>query len=462
MAKGSNPKFLDLTGQIFNRLTVIEMVPSPNPKIKRKFWRCVCSGTKEHCKKEKIVPSHQLIQGLTQSCGCLNLEHPGRTKGNKDKIAFRNTRIPIEEIKEKLPEHTTIDEFTYVTGYKPARFIDKEYGEFWGKVQSVIAGDKKHPTRSKLNLGIKRRRSFDVRACALENDVPYSTVCFVARTYGDDFAQDYAKNHEKRVSSLEKFVVDNFQYDPFDKTLFAKYRPDFKISDTLYFNADGIMFHSELYKPGKNNYHFKMREDYEKNGYSLMQFYSEEIVSKPDIVKSIVLAKSGKLTKKVYARKCIIEKVKRDEAIDFLDKNHLMGWANGASYVLKHNNTVVALLSVANREKGLEIVRFCVLAYHNIVGGFSKLLKHVESVYNPTKTYSWVDLRYGTGSSLEKNGFKFEKDTLSWRWTNGTVTFNRLRCRANMDERGLTEAEHAKELKLFRIYDAGQRLFVKE
>lgn len=30
-----------------------------------------------------------------------------------------------------------------------------------------------------------------------------------------------------------------------------------------------------------------------------------------------------------------------------------------------------------------------------------------------------------------------------------------------MDERGLSEKEHAKEMKLHKIYDAGQRLYIR-
>ena len=74
---------------------------------------------------------------------------------------------------------------------------------------------------------------------------------------------------------------------------------------------------------------------------------------------------------------------------------------------------------------------------------------------------SWVDLRYGNGDSLKKVGFKIEKETLGWKWTDLHNTYNRLKCRANMDERCLTQAEHASELGWVKIYDAGQRLYAK-
>jgi hypothetical protein len=39
--------------------------------------------------------------------------------------------------------------------------------------------------------------------------------------------------------------------------------------------------------------------------------------------------------------------------------------------------------------------------------------------------------------------------------------FNRLTCRANMDERELSEKEYAAEQGLFKIYDAGQAKYIK-
>ena len=59
-------------------------------------------------------------------------------------------KLTIEQIKSRLPSHTKIDESTYITTKKKARFIDDQYGEFWTKVSSVLKGTN-HPTRGRLN-----------------------------------------------------------------------------------------------------------------------------------------------------------------------------------------------------------------------------------------------------------------------------------------------------------------------
>lgn len=58
-------KFIDRTGQIFGRLTVVY----PITKDGRKVWVCRCQ-----CGKDKTVRASELTQGKTQSCGCLRSE----------------------------------------------------------------------------------------------------------------------------------------------------------------------------------------------------------------------------------------------------------------------------------------------------------------------------------------------------------------------------------------------------
>jgi hypothetical protein len=61
-------------------------------------------------------------------------------------------------------------------------------------------------------------------------------------------------------------------------------------------------------------------------------------------------------------------------------------------------------------------------------------------------------------------GFTKKKEVLSWKWADirSKHTYNRLKCRANMDSRNLSEKEYASELGWVKIYDAGQALFIKQ
>lgn len=65
-------KHLDISGQTFGRLRVIEL----NSRNDRYFyWDCECS-----CGSLCVVEGHQLRSGHTQSCGCLQKERASLTK----------------------------------------------------------------------------------------------------------------------------------------------------------------------------------------------------------------------------------------------------------------------------------------------------------------------------------------------------------------------------------------------
>lgn len=70
---------IDLTGQVFTRLTVIKRVNNANDGHAK--WLCKCE-----CGNEITVASNVLKKGNTKSCGCLNKE----TAAIKAKKQYRN------------------------------------------------------------------------------------------------------------------------------------------------------------------------------------------------------------------------------------------------------------------------------------------------------------------------------------------------------------------------------------
>lgn len=63
------PKFLDLTGKRFGKLTVIERAETKYGKTR---WKCLCD-----CGNYTYTITHRLTSGATQSCGCRAIDnHP--------------------------------------------------------------------------------------------------------------------------------------------------------------------------------------------------------------------------------------------------------------------------------------------------------------------------------------------------------------------------------------------------
>lgn len=227
---------------------------------------------------------------------------------------------------------------------------------------------------------------------------------------------------------------------------------------------NGLYWHSELKKDKYS--HFKKRKLCESKGIRLVQINSDEWIGKKPIVKSIIKHILGLNTSSYFARKLDIKEPTQKEAQDFLDGNHLMGtYKVGRIIGLYEREKLVQLLSyqLQKDQTKLDLARVCSLQDCSVKGGVSRLLKWALRRHPSVKQVtSFVDLRYANGKSLIKMGFKSEDTTLGWKWTDLTRTYNRLQCRANMDSRKLTQAQHAEELKWYKLYDAGQAKFVLE
>lgn len=78
-------KAIDLTGQKFGKLTVIELSPVPTPSGER-MWMCICD-----CGNYKTVQRKHLRSGFTKTCGC------GAHPKNKDNKSWKGyEEIPMD------------------------------------------------------------------------------------------------------------------------------------------------------------------------------------------------------------------------------------------------------------------------------------------------------------------------------------------------------------------------------
>ena len=80
----------DISGQKFNKLTVIERV-YPNTKSGNARWRCVCD-----CGNETIAVGSDLKSGHKKSCGCnikLHMAEVGRQQGLKNIVNINGQRF---------------------------------------------------------------------------------------------------------------------------------------------------------------------------------------------------------------------------------------------------------------------------------------------------------------------------------------------------------------------------------
>ncbi len=351
--------------------------------------------------------------------------------------------IKTNECKEKRTS-------TYLEKYGVTHYSKTD--EFKEKLHKSRTWEKKHM----LSTG-----EFVADICR-EYGKNLSNALVILRQYGEPAFWCHVRNTEVGMSGLEHAALDLgiLGMERLNKKVQGlSYRPDFMV-EGIFINTDGLYWHSELQKD--IYYHFEMRQEFEKAGLRIMQFRQDEVIYKAPIVKSIIDNALGRNLNKKDARKCTVVKVSPQDAKVFFCENHLMGNRNSkASFGLYYHGVLISCLAVLVQNGEMEIARFSNKRGFSVRGAFSRLLATTVKEFGPRTIISYCDLRYATGTSYVKNGFVLEGISLGWQWTDGEHTFNRMQCRANMDERRLSQKEYALELGWYKIYDAGQAKYVR-
>lgn len=437
------------------------------------YYLCEC----EKCKNLKSINSTHIRQ-RSKGCDCDKAER--RKQTFLERYNQKNASN-VEEFKQLRKE-------TNLAKYGSENYLKTEDYKKKTKItiESRPSNYKEKMTQKQLET---RTKTGEIQVLSngevlsqfvKRHGIKYANAKTIFNKYGEEVFLEYCKNYQYKVSSDELLLmqlmkedfpdIEHYNKKPIeDRTI--NYKPDFRFTNnetTIYINVDGLYTHSEASwntRISENKrYHLEQRESFEKSNLTILQFRTNEIETKPQIVRSMILARLGMLKNKIPARKTQFEKLDKNEANLFFNENHLMGTnSKASSFGLKVKGDLVAAISVRyfDDSKTLEIVRFCSKNFLVVQGGFSKLLSKVIEIYNPSGVLSYCDLRYANGASYTELGFEQISTSLGWNWTDYKSVFNRLRCRANMDSRNLSEKEHSEELGLYKIYDAGQSKYIK-
>lgn len=184
----------------------------------------------------------------------------------------------------------------------------------------------------------------------------------------------------------------------------------------LAIECNGIWWHSELKGIG-SFYHLDKTLKCKEKGIQLIHIFENEWVNKKDIVKSMLLSKMGKITNKVYARKCDLQDISSQHQFvrDFLDENHLQGgYVRFSKAVgLFYNNELIFVIAYGksrfNKNYRIELLRVCSKKNMLVVGGLSKLLKFISK--SGDSIISYCDRRFSNGEGYINAGFKFLRET---------------------------------------------------
>ena len=235
--------------------------------------------------------------------------------------------------------------------------------------------------------------------------------------------------------------------------------PDYNLA----IEYDGIYWHSDIYKD--KNYHLDKTKACKEKGIQLIHVFENEWLNKQNIVKSIILSKIGIYSQRIQARKCEVVRLSSNEYREFTESNHIQGYVPASIRIgLKYDNQIISIMSFGKsrfKKDEIELIRYCALLNTQVIGGFSKLLKH--SQLNNIITY--CDLRYSDGSGYIKNGFEIVNQTYPnyfyWKQNilklHSRVEFQKHKLPKVLENfnANLTEAENMYNNGYLRIFDCG-------
>lgn len=223
-----------------------------------------------------------------------------------------------------------------------------------------------------------------------------------------------------------------------------------------------------------SDYHKNKTDLSEKIDINLIQIFENEWIQNKPIWKSVIANKIG-INHRIYARKCSIKEISSKDSKTFLDNNHIQRNTNAKVKLgLFHGEDLMSVMTFSksryNKKIEWELIRFSSLKGVTVVGGASKLLKYFELNYKPKSIISYANRRWSDGNLYDKLGFSFSHFTkpnyFYFHNNNGELESrqkymkHKLRSLDNYSD-NKTEYEIMKENGFMKIYDSGNRVYIK-
>ena len=331
----------------------------------------------------------------------------------------------------------SIDDVKQILATKKLMLVDDEYSYAGNKAPLKAICQKNHITWKTL-------QGFERYGCSECSTAGTSSVEFEII----DYFQKYNPIHRYKHKGMEIDIY--FEEHKLALEYCGLYWHGSKRIKSLYWD-DPDELNRQLYR---NIYrHQQKRTKCIEAGITLLTIFEDEFLDKKDIVLSRISHKLG-VSKKIYARNCIISDVSKDEANEFFKSYHLQE-NTPFDYGMKlvYDNQIIAVMTFGqpltyNRinPNDWELKRYCCLPHIQIVGGANRLFKHslIEAKNKGIPSiFTYCDLRWGTGNVYKTLGFELLKD--STKPSPHTIKgIKRIRSRNTTDEENL-------------IYDCGHQ-----
>ncbi len=364
-------------------------------------------------------------------------KHHLQTKESIEKMKQTNLKlynveysIETEESKNRLKEKN-IKKFGAEYYFSSNQYLQKTLKNKQDKIKNVLDSqelyfdvEKYEKLRKKNNKGKIQYLKYDIKCNICGNVFKSSLInkkIFCRKCY------PLKKSKSIIQTELRDFFREmEVQFEENNREIIAPLEVDFYLKDNkLAFELNGNYWHSEIGGKKDKKYHLNKTLKCNEKDIKLIHIFEDEWILKKDIVKSRIRNLLNKTEHIIYARKCVIEEIKSEEKIEFLERNHIQGNSvDKIRIALKYKDEIVSVMTFSNNRIALgkksnkneyELIRFCSKMNTNVIGAFNKTLSYFIKKYNPQKITSYADCRWSgideKNTVYSKTGFNFIKHT---------------------------------------------------
>lgn len=275
--------------------------------------------------------------------------------------------------------------------------------------------------------------------------------------YEDEIIQFLRSMAVDNIVTNDRSVLDGKEIDI--------YLPKYKMG--IEFN--GTYWHSDVREEyqdhgGRSVAHQNKSLLAESKGVFLFHIFEYEWrdVDMKEKIKNRLRAILGEGQQEIYARKCELVDLGKDEKREFLEHNHIQGNDHSSlCYGLKYRGELVCCMTFTRPKSNKytwELSRFCNKTGYFVLGGASKLLNHfVDKLTSGDTISSYNDITKTKGDLYKKLGFDcVSVNSPNYIWYN----FKTKDIRTRYQEQKGGEVERMHSLGYHRVCDCGTKTWV--
>ena len=474
-----------------------------------------------NCKKHgrfKDLPMHFLKYGCME-CYKDKLKEEKNAK-IQEQIAEKKIKSKLKEQKAKDKTEYYLSEFKKIHGDKydyskvgtiknktdKICIICPEHGEFWQRVSNHTkgCGCSKCAREKARQRYLSNTEDFIQKAKNVHGDkydyskVEYvdskTKVCIICPKHGEFWQTPamHVPDHQGcpecgTLSSHAENEIYDFIFTELgvknaikrNKTIIPPKELDIYLpSQNLAIEFNGLRWHSEKFQKDKM-YHINKTLDCQKKGVGLIQIFEDEWEKRKEIVKHKIkhLLNCDCNLPKIFARKCFVKEISKNECDDFMEEYHIQGkTVSSLRFGAFYNDKLIGVMSFLKTEKNGEYIlnRFTTDYSYKISGVGGKILHYFKEKYAPEKIISFADRRWTINEEnnlYTKLGFTLDGILQpDYRYyLDSTSKIERIH-KFNFRKRTLhkkygfglsmTESQMAEKLKAYKVWDCGLLRYV--